>query len=99
MSGRYGVTAQESLQYGVCNAVVRADQLYGEAYRLAQEIQSNAPIAVRLAKKAMRQGLDAPLKKGLEIENECYNDTIPTRDRLEALKAFNEKRKPKWSNS
>lgn len=92
-------TAQEALQHGVCNAVVRADQLHSEAVKLAEEINSNAPIAVRLAKKAVRLGLDVSLKEGLVIENECYNDVIPTRDRQEALKAFNEKRKPNWSNS
>lgn len=92
-------TAQESLQYGVCNAVVSGNTLHEEAIKLAEEINSNAPIAVRLAKKAVRLGLDASLKDGLEIENECYNDVIPTRDRVEALKAFNEKRKPKWTNT
>ncbi|MBL7994309.1 enoyl-CoA hydratase/isomerase family protein [bacterium] len=92
-------TAQESLQYGVCNAVAGADTLHKEAIKLAEEINANAPIAIRLAKKAVRLGLDVSLKDGLEIENECYNDVIPTRDRVEALKAFNEKRKPKWTNT
>ena len=92
-------SAQESLQHGVCNLVVPAGELHNEANKLAQEINANAPIAVRLAKKAVRAGLDVTLKEGLDIENECYNDTIPTRDRLEALKAFNEKRKPKWNNN
>lgn len=92
-------TAQESLQHGVCNLVVNANTLQNEAVKLAEEINSNAPIAVRLAKKAVRLGLDQSLKDGLEMENQCYNDVIPTHDRVEALKAFNEKRKPKWTNS
>jgi enoyl-CoA hydratase/carnithine racemase len=91
-------SAQEALQYGVCNSVAPRPELDNEAYKLAEEILANAPIAVRLAKQAVRRGLDVPLKEGLEIENECYNDVIPTRDRIEALEAFNEKRKPNWSN-
>ena len=69
------------------------------AHNLADEISANGPIAVRLAKKAVKLGLDVPLQKGLELENECYNQVIPTKDRLEALKAFAEKRKPNWTNS
>ena len=92
-------SAQESLQYGVCNSVVPRAELNNQAHKLAEEILANAPIAVRLAKQAVRRGLDVTLKEGLEIENECYNDIIPTRDRLEALKAFNEKRKPNWKNN
>lgn len=92
-------TAQESLRYGVCNAVVPVSEVYNEALKLAQEIRANAPIAVRLAKKAVRLSLDADLDEGLNIENKCYNEVIPTQDRLEALQAFNEKRKPKWTNS
>jgi enoyl-CoA hydratase/carnithine racemase len=66
---------------------------------LAEEIAANAPIAIRLAKKAVRLGLNTSLPAGLDIENDCYNEVIPTQDRLEALKAFAEKRKPNWSNS
>ncbi len=91
-------SAAEALQHNVCNAVVPGAELTQEAQKLAEEILANAPIAVRLAKAAVRRGLDVTLKEGLEIENECYNDVIPTRDRVEALKAFNEKRKPKWNN-
>jgi enoyl-CoA hydratase/carnithine racemase len=92
-------SAEEALRDGVANAVVPADALGAAAITLAEEISANAPIAVRLAKKAVRRGLDVSLPKGLEIENQCYNKVIPTQDRLEALRAFAEKRKPKWSNS
>jgi len=92
-------SAQEALVHGVANDVVPFRNLHQTAVKLAEEINANGPIAVRLAKKAVKQGLDVPLSKGLEIENECYNQVIPTQDRLEALKAFAEKRKPNWTNS
>ncbi len=91
--------AQEALRDGVANTVVPMAQLDSTAQQWAEEICANAPIAVRLAKKAVRAGLDVSLKAALEIENECYNEVIPTKDRLEALKAFAEKRTPEWSNS
>ncbi|MCB0832391.1 MAG: enoyl-CoA hydratase/isomerase family protein [Bacteroidetes bacterium] len=92
-------TASEALAQGVANLVVPRAILPDEAISLARELESNAPVAVRKAKKAVRLGLAVSLEKGLEIENECYNEIIPTNDRLEALKAFSEKRKPHWTNS
>lgn len=92
-------SAHEALQQGVAQAVTTPAGLHEAANRLAEEIVLNAPVAVRLAKKAVRLGLDASLPEGLQIENTCYNDVIPTNDRREALRAFAEKRKPKWTNS
>lgn len=92
-------TATEALQHGVATIVTAKDQLHATARQLGEEIMANAPIAVRQAKKAVRLGLNTSLQSGLEIENECYNAVIPTHDRVEALKAFQEKRKPTWTNS
>ncbi|HND78767.1 MAG TPA: enoyl-CoA hydratase-related protein, partial [bacterium] len=91
-------TAQEALHDGVAMEVCTLNELHARAQALAEEILANAPIAVRQAKKAVRLGMGTSLQNALEIENECYNDVIPTEDRLEALKAFSEKRKPNWSN-
>lgn len=92
-------SANEALHHGVATMVTAKNQLHATAKQLAEEIMANAPIAVRQAKKAVRLGLNTSLQNGLEIENECYNAVIPTNDRVEALKAFQEKRKPKWTNS
>lgn len=91
--------AAEALNHGVANLVVPVATLKDEARKLAGEICANAPVAIRQAKKAVRLGLNTSLQNGLEMENECYNDVIATHDRREALKAFAEKRKPKWTNS
>jgi enoyl-CoA hydratase/carnithine racemase len=53
-------------------------------------------VAVRAAKRAIDQGGEAPLPRGLEIEAECYGLVLPTQDRLEALAAFAEKRPPTY---
>ena len=54
----------------------------------------NGPVAVRAAKAAIDQGMEVPLAEGLAVEATCYEEVIPTQDRLEALAAFAEKRRP-----
>ena len=87
-------TAEQALADGVADRVVALDRLDAEATELAATIASNGPIAVRLAKRAVERGMDLPLDGALELEWECYQQTVGTEDRVEALKAFAEKRKP-----
>jgi enoyl-CoA hydratase/carnithine racemase len=91
------LSAQEALQTGLANLVVPADQLLAAARGVAGEIAAQAPLAVRAAKRAIVAGLDAGgLAEGLEIEAAAYAELLPTRDRLEGLAAFNEKRPPRY---
>jgi enoyl-CoA hydratase/carnithine racemase len=64
------------------------------ALALARTIAANGPVAVRAAKEAIARGLDLPLAVGLALETELYGRTVPTKDRLEGLEAFREKRAP-----
>jgi len=64
------------------------------AMGLANEILANAPLAVYQAKSAIDRGSSVDLQTGLDVETMCYEVIIPTKDRLEALEAFREKRKP-----
>ena len=64
--------------------------------QLAKEICANAPIAVRQAKKAIDLGMEVDLHTGLELEIEAYNVNLVTEDRQEGIRAFNEKRPPRW---
>jgi methylglutaconyl-CoA hydratase len=61
---------------------------------LVGELAQAAPISVRQAKQALMGNLDLPLAQALEHERRCYEVTLLTEDRQEALKAFAEKRKP-----
>ena len=90
------ISAQEAEHIGLVNRVAGADALQSAASELAHSIASNGPIAVRAAKAAIDQGADLPLPEGLEIEASCYERVLPTEDRLEALAAFAEKRKPEF---
>lgn len=66
------------------------------ALELAREILPNGPIGVRMAKEAITKGYDVDLATGMTIERACYAQVIPTKDRLEGLQAFKEKRKPNY---
>jgi len=89
-------TAEEALDDGVVTWSVPREDVATKAQEIAQEIQLAAPIAVKQAKKAIREGLELDYAAALEFETTCYNVTIPTRDRMEALNAFAEKRAPEW---
>ncbi|XP_021499260.1 methylglutaconyl-CoA hydratase, mitochondrial isoform X1 [Meriones unguiculatus] len=57
---------------------------------------SYGPVAMRVAKLAINQGMEVDLVTGLAIEEACYAQTISTKDRLEGLLAFKEKRPPRY---
>ncbi|XP_061040186.1 enoyl-CoA hydratase domain-containing protein 2, mitochondrial isoform X2 [Eubalaena glacialis] len=69
---------------------------YHRARALAQEILPQAPIAVRLGKVAIDRGIEVDIASGMAIEGICYAQNIPTRDRLEGMAAFREKRAPRF---
>lgn len=86
--------AAEAQEWGLVNAVLPAADLLPHALDVAAEIAANAPVAVRAAKQAIGRGMQMALGDALAFEIECYNRTVPTRDRREGVRAFNEKRAP-----
>uniref|UniRef100_A0A8C5NF92 AU RNA binding protein/enoyl-CoA hydratase n=1 Tax=Gouania willdenowi TaxID=441366 RepID=A0A8C5NF92_GOUWI len=70
------------------------DAAYQRGLELAREINPQGPIAIRMAKLSINQGIEVDLSTGLAIEEACYAQVIPTKDRLEGLAAFKEKRRP-----
>jgi enoyl-CoA hydratase/carnithine racemase len=79
---------------GIVQHVYTQESLIKKTQMLAERIALNAPIALSMAKKAIQEGFDLPIDEALEVEAQCYDQVIPTRDRLEGLAAFKEKRKP-----
>ncbi|MDP3098685.1 MAG: enoyl-CoA hydratase-related protein [Syntrophales bacterium] len=88
------IDARMALDIGLVNRVVEPAELMPAARVLAQEIAKNGPIGVSQAKFAINCGMEASLGVALPLESKAYEVTIPTKDRLEALAAFAEKRKP-----
>jgi len=88
------IDAKTALEIGLVNRVVEPVELMPAALELAREIAMNGPIGVAQAKFAINCGMEASLGVALPLESKAYEATIPTKDRLEALAAFAEKRKP-----
>lgn len=84
----------EAFALGVVNRLAAEGRLIEDAVEIAEEIAGNAPIAVAAAKHAIDEGCDLPLDDALACEQRHYAKTLPTKDRLEGLAAFREKRKP-----
>ncbi|KAF0933792.1 hypothetical protein E2562_019252 [Oryza meyeriana var. granulata] len=89
--------AVEAVTTGVVNYCVPTGEAYKKALELAQEINQKGPLAIRMAKKAINQGMEVDLSAGLAVEEECYEQVLHTQDRLEGLAAFAEKRKPVYT--
>ena len=86
--------AEEALAYGILTKIVSRESLLEETGKFADLMLANGPIALQQAKFAIKHGMNADLQTGLNIERKAYEMTIPTEDRVEALIAFGEKRKP-----
>ena len=88
--------AAQALEWGVVNALYEPDTLIPAALETATRIASNAPIAVKEARRSIHGGLQKDLAAAMRFEIECYNKLVPTEDRREGIRAFNEKRKPEF---
>jgi enoyl-CoA hydratase len=88
------VSAQEAKAIGLVNHLVPKGEARAKALEIAATIADNGPIAVRQAKKAVNWGSETDLETAMALAIEAYNNTVNTEDRLEGVRAFNEKRKP-----
>lgn len=92
------ISAEQAYELGILNGVAEdLAQLKAISESLAAEILANAPLAVYQAKYAIDKGMNADLQTGIDLETKAYELIIPTKDRLEALAAFREKRAPQFT--
>lgn len=87
-------TARQAFEWGLANRVLEPADVVPAALETAATIAANAPLAVRQIKKSVRYGGQMELRTAYRFEIEAYNHLIDTQDRLEGVRAFNEKRKP-----
>ena len=90
------VKAAEAERIGLADRLVPAGTADATALEMAGTIASNSPVAVRAAKRAMRQGWGVGLPAALEIEDSAWRTAALSADRREGIAAFNEKRDPVW---
>jgi enoyl-CoA hydratase len=91
------LTADEALRYGLVNKVLPVERYLDEALALAQEIADRAPLAVRLGKEAVNRAFETHLGDGITEERQAFYFLFSTEDQKEGMRAFGEKRKPKWT--
>ena len=89
--------ADEAKAAGLVNHLVPAGRARATATEIATTIARNGPIAVRQAKKAIAYGSETDLDTAMVLAIEAYNATVVTEDRLEGVRAFNEKRRPQFT--
>lgn len=90
--------AQEAKEMGLVGSVVPQEELLSAAEDLMKQCLRNAPIATKLTKLAIRCGRDMTLQGMMEMETMMDGIVIQSKDLDEGLKAFFEKREPKWTN-
>src|SRR4051812_4211923 len=91
------VTAEEALRIGLADRVSEPGGSAEAAIALGNEIAGNAPLSIAAAKAALLEAWDQDMDRALERERSHYETVLRSEDRLEGLKAFAEKRPPKWA--
>ena len=93
LSGRF-LSADEALRARLVARVVAKEAWLEEAKRVARDIASKGPVAIRLAKEAVDRAHEGPLTLGVEYERRLLYLSLASEDAKEGLTAFLEKRKP-----
>jgi enoyl-CoA hydratase/carnithine racemase len=90
------IAAGEALDMGLVSRVVPLAELTGEVETLAGLIAAKGPVALKYLKEAVNKGLDMTLEQGLRLEADLYFLLHTTVDRKEGIRAFREKRTPRF---
>lgn len=90
------VDAQEAKEMGLVNKVMPADSLMEATWEIAQTIAKVPPIAVRLIREGIYQGVDVDINTALKWEHFAFNTCLSTDDHEEAVNSFLEKRTPSF---
>jgi len=90
------IGAEEAKMLGLVSRVVPKEAYLTEAKKVAGEIASRSPVAVRQAKMAVNKAFEMGLSDGLDFERELFYLLFASEDKTEGMKAFMEKRKPEF---
>jgi len=90
------IDAKSAHAIGLVNHVVPLDQLEAKTMEIASRIAEKSPIALSLAKEAVKIASRSNLDEGLRREVDLFALCFSTEDKDEGVKAFLEKRKPVW---
>ena len=88
------IDAQQAYSLGLVNAVFPAEELEAKTFEMANRIAEKSPVALRMAKEAVKTAARANLDEGLRREIDLFALTFSSQDKDEGVRAFLEKRKP-----
>lgn len=92
------ISAGEAREIGLVDFVVPEGRLLKEAVGFAKKVASKPEVAVRLIQRALREGSEKSLKEGLDLEAALFGEVCESQDMKEGVRAFLEKRQPKFQN-
>ncbi len=90
------ISAEEALKISLVHRVVPVDKLMEEVKSLARRLAEGPPVALKLAKHAIKVSSQFPSEVGLKVEAEAFGLLASTDDAVEGISAFFEKRKPEF---
>ncbi len=90
------IDARTAKEIGLVDEVVPHEALEAKTLELANKIAEKSPIAVRLAKAAVKASANLPLNQGLRYEQSLFSIVFSAEDKEEGVRAFLEKRKPEF---
>ena len=90
------IDAQSAYNLGLVNAVFPAAELEAKTFEMANRIAEKSPVALRMAKEAVKTAARANLDEGLRREIDLFALTFSSQDKDEGVRAFLEKRKPEF---
>lgn len=94
------LTARQAQSIGLVHRVGESDEeTLQQAQDLAAELATKAPLAIKMIKRALNDGVDGDLTAGLAVEREAVIEALGTADAEEGVAAFLEKRDPDWQGA
>jgi enoyl-CoA hydratase len=91
------VKGEEALTMGLANRLVDGDA-FAAMVAFAREFSSYSLLAQQFARRAVQRALDTPIHEGLRIESDLSTLAYQTADAAEGMRAFSEKRPPKFTD-
>jgi enoyl-CoA hydratase len=88
------IDAQEAWRTGLINKIFPAAELMAEVRKFAEKIVSKGAVTLEMAKTAIEEGYDTPLETALALEARAFALCFATKDGMEGIHAFLEKRQP-----
>lgn len=90
------INAPEALNIGLINTVSQPGELMNDAKDLAHRLAKQAPLAVKAILESVTVGLETTLEEGLKVEGKNLNMVSSSKDAIEGITAFLEKREAQF---